>query len=239
LKTLWWRFSFWQSVWATGCFNKVLFILGTGQKGTFSWALYDGFRIVNWYISRTAGSNLNSKKAPIRSMTFYSISKKSEDTKAFNWKIFFQQVLSLCVTFQVNHIGLQQWWSRVCKIKDSDFTVPRCTSHCFARLIFRNNIYVERKNICKYVEQMVSTYNPNSENQFDWFKGVDMEVTVRNHIRQKLQNIKSQYISKNCSTNCSKKNNLGYRIQTSVPKSFVDHSDNPSLQQRSYKNKKS
>ena len=129
-------------------------------------------------------------------MTFYSISKKSEDTKAFNWKIFFQQVLSLSVTFQVNHIGLQQWWSRVCKIKDSDFTVPRCTSHCFARLIFRNNIYVERKNVCKYVEQMVSTYNPNSENQFDWFKGVDMEVTVRNHIRQKLQNSKSQYISK-------------------------------------------
>ena len=125
------------------CFNKVLFILGTGQKGTFSWALYDGFRIVNWYISRTAGSNLNSKKAPIRSMTFYSISKKSEDTKAFNWKIFFQQVLSLSVTFQVNHIGLQQCWSRVCKIKDSDFTVPRCTSHCFAH--FRKNIYVERK----------------------------------------------------------------------------------------------
>ena len=151
-------------------------------------------------------------------MTFYSISKKSEDTKAFNWKIFFQQVLSLSVTFQVNHIGLQQWWSRVCKIKDSDFTVPRCTSHCFARLIFRNNIYVGRQNICKYVEQMVSTYIPISENQFDWFKGVDMEATVRNHIRQMLQNIKSQYISKNCSTNCSKKNNLGYRIQTSVPK---------------------
>ena len=65
---------------------------------------------------------------------------------------------------------------------------------------------------------MVSTYNTNSENEFDWFKGVDMEVTVRNHIRQMLQNIKSQYISKNCSTNCSKKNNLSYRIQTSVPK---------------------
>ena len=45
-----------------------------------------------------------------------------------------------------------------------------------------------------------------------------MEATVRNHIRQMLQNIKSQYISKNCSTNCSKKNNLSYRIQTSVPK---------------------
>ena len=73
-------------------------------------------------------------------------------------------------------------------------------------------------NICKYVEQMVSTDIPISENQFDWFKGVDMEATVRNHIRQMLQNIKSQYISKNCSTNCSKKNNLGYRIQTSVPK---------------------
>ena len=172
-------------------------------------------------------------------MTFYSISKRVKILRRLIEKIFFQQVLSLSVTFQVNHIGLQQWWSRVCKIKDSDFTVPRCTSHCFARLIFRNNIYVERKNVCKYVEQMVSTYNPNSENQFDWFKGVDMEVTVRNHIRQMLQNIKSQYISKNCSTNCSKKNNLGYRIQTSVPKSFVDHSDNPSLQQRSYKNKKS
>jgi len=73
-------------------------------------------------------------------------------------------------------------------------------------------------NICKYVEQMVSTDIPISENQFDWFKGVDMEATVRNHIRQMLQNIKSQYISKNCSTNCSKKNNLSYRIQTSVPK---------------------
>ena len=73
-------------------------------------------------------------------------------------------------------------------------------------------------NICKYVEQMVSTDIPNSENQSDWFKGVDMEVTVRNHIRQMLQNIKSQYISKNCSTNCSKKNNLSYRTQTSVPK---------------------
>ena len=73
-------------------------------------------------------------------------------------------------------------------------------------------------NICKYVEQMVSTDIPISENQFDWFKGVDTEATVRNHIRQMLQNIKSQYISKNCSTNCSKKNNLGYRIQTSVPK---------------------
>ena len=114
-----------------------------------------------------------------------------------------------------------QWWSRVCKIKDSDFTVPCCTSHCFARLIFRNNIYVGRQNICKYVEQMVSMYIPISENQFDWFKGVDMEATVRNHIRQMLQNIKSQYISKNCSTNCSKKNNLSYRIQTSVPKFFL------------------
>ena len=31
------------------------------------------------------------------------------------------------------------------KIEDSDFTVPRCTSHCFARLIFRNNIYVGRQ----------------------------------------------------------------------------------------------
>ena len=62
------------------CFNKVLFILGTSQKGTILWALYDGIRIVNWYISRTAGSNLNSKKAPIRSMTFYSISKTSEVT---------------------------------------------------------------------------------------------------------------------------------------------------------------
>ena len=29
------------------CFNKVLFILGTIQKGTISWALYDGIRIVN------------------------------------------------------------------------------------------------------------------------------------------------------------------------------------------------
>ena len=41
---------------------------------------------------------------------------------------------------------------------------------------------------------MVSTDIPISENQFDWLKGVDTEATVRNHIRQMLQNIKSQYI---------------------------------------------
>ena len=79
-----------------------------------------------------------------------------------------------------------------------------------------NSIYVERQKICKYVEQMVSTDIPISENQFDWFKGVDTEANVINHVRQMLQKIKSQYISKNC----SKKNNLSYRIQTSVRKFF-------------------
>ena len=92
-RQLWWRFSFWQSVWAMVCFNKILFILGTSQKGTILWALYDGIRIENWYISRTAGSKLKSKCQPIRSMTFYSISKKSEDTKAFNCKFFFTKTL--------------------------------------------------------------------------------------------------------------------------------------------------
>ena len=43
---------------------------------------------------------------------------------------------------------------------------------------------------------MVSTDILISENQFDWFKGVDTEANVRNHIRQMLQNIKSQYIKK-------------------------------------------
>jgi len=124
------------------------------------------------------------------------------------------------------------------KLEDSDFTVPRCTSHCFARLIFRKNIYVERKNVCKYVEQMVSTYNPNSENQFDWLKGVDMEVTVRNHIRQKLQNIKSQYISKIVRQIVRRRTIwvTEFRLQF---QSFVDQRDNHSLQQRHYENTKS
>ena len=238
-RQLWWRFSFWQSVWTMVCFNKALFILGTSQKGTSFWALYDGIRIVNWYISRTAGSNLNSKKATHQKHDILFNLKRVKILRRLI-ENFFQQSpelkcnISKSITLDCNNDDHEY-----AKLEDSDFTVPRCTSHCFARLIFRNNIYVGRQNICKYVEQMVSTYIPISENQFDWFKGVDMEATVRNHIRQMLQNIKSQYISKNCSTNCSKKNNLGYRIQTSVPKSFVDHSDNPSLQQRSYKNKKS
>ena len=113
------------------------------------------------------------------------------------------------------------------KIKDSDFTVPRCTSHCFARFIFRTVSTLNVKKICKYVEQMVSTDIPISENQPDWLKGVDTEATVRNHIRQMLQNIKSQYIQQNC----SKKNNLIYRIQTSVPKFFAQR-DEKSLQQQ-------
>ena len=92
-RQLWWRFSFWQSVWAIVCFNKFLFILGTSQKGTISWALYDGIRIVNWYISRTAGSNLNSKKAPITSMTFYSISKRVKILRRLNEFFFFNKSL--------------------------------------------------------------------------------------------------------------------------------------------------
>ena len=43
---------------------------------------------------------------------------------------------------------------------------------------------------------MVSTDIPISENQFDWFKGVDTEATVINHVWQLLS----------------------YRIQASVPK---------------------
>ena len=55
-------------------------------------------------------------------------------------------------------------------------------------------IYIERQKICKYVEQMVSTDIPISENQLDWLKGVDMEATVKNHIRQMLQNFKKASI---------------------------------------------
>ena len=85
---------------------------------------------------------------------------------------------------------------------------------------------------------MVSTYNPNSENQFDWFKGVDMEVTVRNHIRQKLQNIKSQYISKIVRQIVRRRTIwvTEFRLQF---QSFVDQSDDQSLQQRNYKDTKS
>ena len=118
----------------------------------------------------------------------------------------------------VYHIGLQQCWSRVCKNQGLGLHSSPLYFTLLRSLYPPDNIYVERQKICKYVEQMVSTDIPISENQPDWLKGVDMEATVRNHIRQMLQNIKSQYISKNCSTNCSKKNNLSYRIQTSVPK---------------------
>ena len=44
---------------------------------------------------------------------------------------------------------------------------------------------------------MVSTDNPISENQLDWLKGLDTEATVKNHIRQMLQNFKKPvYITK-------------------------------------------
>jgi hypothetical protein len=66
------------------------FIFGTSQKGTLFGALYDGIRIVNWYISRTAGSKLKSKLATHQKHDILFNLKKSEDTKAFNWK-FFQQ----------------------------------------------------------------------------------------------------------------------------------------------------
>ena len=85
---------------------------------------------------------------------------------------------------------------------------------------------------------MVSTDIPNSENQFDWFKRVDMEVTVRNHIRQKLQNIKSQYISKIVRQIVRTRTIwvTEFRLQF---QSFVDQSDDQSLQQRNYEDTKS
>ena len=41
---------------------------------------------------------------------------------------------------------------------------------------------------------MVSTDIPIAENQLDWLKGVDTEATVKNHIRQMLQNFKKASI---------------------------------------------
>ena len=148
-------------------------------------------------------------------MTFYSISKKSEDTKAFNWKIFFQQVLSLCVTFQVNHIGLQQWWSRVCKIKDSDFTVPRCTSHCFA---FPKHASGHQRNktsqFCEYTTSTQLRTSYKNRNQLDWFRGSDEEETVKKILLTDVaEQIKPVY-----KTNCSRKKNFDRRTPTSVPK---------------------
>ena len=65
-----------------------------------------------------------------------------------------------------------------------------------------------------------------------------MEVTVRNHIRQKLQNIKSQYISKIVRQIVRRRTIwvTEFRLQF---QSFVDQSDNHSLQQRNYKDTKS
>ena len=86
-------------------------------------------------------------------------------------------------------------------------------------------------NICKYVEQMVSTDIPISENQSDWFKGVDMEVTVRNHIRQKLQNIKSQYISKIVRQIVRRRTIWATEFRLQFQR-FVDQRDDQSLQQQ-------
>ena len=52
------------------CFNKPFLSLVPVKKVPYFGALYDGIRIVNWYISRTADSKLKSKWRPIRNMTF-------------------------------------------------------------------------------------------------------------------------------------------------------------------------
>ena len=102
---------------------------------------------------------------------------------------FFQQVLSQSVTFKSITLDCNNGDHEYAKNKGLGLHSSPLYFTLLRSLYLPDSIYVERQKICKYVEQMVSTDIPISENQPDWLKGVDTEATVRNHIRQMLQNI--------------------------------------------------
>ena len=144
LKTLWWRFSFWQSVWAIVCFNKILFILGTSQKGTILWALYDGIRIVNWYISRTADSKRNLKDNPSETWHFIQSQKRVKILRRLN-EFFFQQVLSRSVIFKSITLDCNNGDHEYAKNKGLGLYSSPLYFTLLRSLYLPDSIYVERQ----------------------------------------------------------------------------------------------
>ena len=94
------------------------------------------------------------------------------------------------------------------------YSSPLCFTLNYKASLYLTEFFPKRHKLYSYAIQNVNTHIPKSENQLDWWKGIQCWRTCQNsNSTEVAEEIKPVY-----NTNCSQKNNLKTRIQTSVPK---------------------
>ena len=129
-------------------------------------------------------------------------------------------------TFYCNYVVKQVWKKLLAQPHSSPlfFTLIHNAS------LFLTEIFPKRHKFCSYAIQKVITNILKSENQLDWWKGIRCWRTCQNsNSTDVAEEIKPVY-----NTNCSQKNNLKTRIQTSVPKFFAIQKRKFSRRQKTY-----
>jgi len=107
------------------------------------------------------------------------------------------------MTFYCNNVV-----KRVGKYYSLHSTVPRCASHWIIKLRYLSRNFF--RNVTNFMVTLYRMWIRTSQNQkTNWIGGKGFDV-------EEPEEIKPVY-----NTNCSQKNNLKTRIQTSVPKFFA------------------
>ena len=130
------------------------------------------------------------------------------------------------MTFYCNNVV-----KRVGKCYSLHSTVPRYASHWIIKLRYLSrDFFQKRHKLYGYAIQNVNTHIPKSENQLDWWKGIQCWKTYqKSNSTDVAEELKPVY-----NTNCSLKNNLKTRIQSSVPKFFAIQKRKFSRRQKTY-----
>ena len=134
------------------------------------------------------------------------------------------------MTFYCNNVV-----KRVEKNYSLNSTVPHCASHWITKLRSLSRIFF--RNITNSIVTLYRMWVRTSRNQkTNWIGGkrFDVEEPVKNQIGQMLQKKKKLVYN----TNCSQKNNLKSRIQTSVPKFFAIQKKKFSRRQKTQQERK-
>ena len=130
------------------------------------------------------------------------------------------------MTFYCNNVV-----KRVGKYYSLHSTVPRCASHWIIKLRYLSRNFF--RNVTNFMVTLYRMWIRTSQNQkTNWIggKGFDVEKTCQNsNSTDVAEKLKPVY-----NTNCSLKNNLKTRIQSSVPKFFAIQKRKFSRRQKTY-----
>ena len=107
---------------------------------------------------------------------------------------------------------------------------PLCFTLNYKASLSLTEFFPKRHKLYGYAIQNVNTHIPKSENQLDWWKGIQCWKTCQKlNSTDVAEELKPVY-----NTNCSLKNNLKTRIQSSVPKFFAIQKRKFSRRQKTY-----